>query len=180
MTKPKHLKKMPASKPDPSPMKRDQSREPYSKSAVRQAARKAAALQAKRQKALWVGGGVLAILAVLIVVLILTSQQSFPAEVSVAEAFEKREAGAFMLDVREQNEWDELHMDGATLIPLGQLGDRLNELPKDQEIVVVCRTGNRSAQARDLLKQNGFESVTSMAGGMVDWQAANYPIVTGP
>jgi rhodanese-related sulfurtransferase len=103
-----------------------------------------------------------------------------PREISVADAHAKREAGAFMLDVREVFEWEEYHMEGATLIPQGDLLVRLDELPKDQEIVVVCRSGNRSADARDRLLANGFSSVTSMAGGMVDWRAAGYPVVSGP
>jgi len=85
-----------------------------------------------------------------------------------------------MLDVREQSEWNEVHMPGATLIPLGQLANRLKDLPKDKEIVVVCRSGNRSATGRDILKQAGFTSVTSMAGGMNDWQAKGFAVATGP
>lgn len=103
-----------------------------------------------------------------------------PAEISVAQAADKQEAGAFILDVREPNEWADFHIPGATLIPLGQLESRLAELPQDQEIVVVCRSGNRSATGRDVLKNAGFENVTSMAGGMNEWRSAGYPVVTGP
>jgi rhodanese-related sulfurtransferase len=100
---------------------------------------------------------------------------ALPREISVAEAAEKRAEGAFMLDVREQDEWDQVHIPDVTLIPLGQLSTRLSEVPKDQEVVVVCRSGNRSAQARDILLQAGFTQVTSMAGGMNDWQAQGLP-----
>ncbi|MEL7644663.1 MAG: rhodanese-like domain-containing protein [Anaerolineaceae bacterium] len=103
-----------------------------------------------------------------------------PREVSVQEAAALREEGAFILDVREPNEWEQGHIEGATLIPLGQLLQRSGELPADQTIVVVCRSGNRSAQGRDILETAGFKSVTSMAGGMNDWQAQGYPVVTGP
>jgi rhodanese-related sulfurtransferase len=103
-----------------------------------------------------------------------------PAEVSVAQAAEMRDAGVFVLDVREQEEWNQVHIPDATLIPLGELPTRLSELPKDQEILVVCRSGNRSATARDILRNNGFENSTSMAGGMNQWQAAGYPTVSGP
>ncbi|MEA5077769.1 MAG: rhodanese-like domain-containing protein, partial [Anaerolineaceae bacterium] len=68
---------------------------------------------------------------------------------------------------------------GATLIPLGELANRLSELPKDQEIVVVCRSGNRSAQGRDILLNAGFTNVTSMAGGMNQWSAAGYETTSG-
>ncbi len=100
-------------------------------------------------------------------------------EVNVQEAATLREAGAFVLDVREMSEWTAGHIPGATLIPLGELENRLVEVPKDVKILVVCRSGNRSAQGRDILLKAGYESVTSMAGGMNDWVAAVYPSVTG-
>jgi rhodanese-related sulfurtransferase len=108
-----------------------------------------------------------------------TTASSMPPEISVSEAVAKQEAGAFILDVREPSEWNEAHIAGATLIPLGELVSRVNELPKDKEIVVVCRSGNRSAQARDLLLNDGFTQVTSMAGGLNQWKAAGYPTVSG-
>src|SRR5512147_970244 len=84
---------------------------------------------------------------------------ALPAEISVAEASTKRDAGAFILDVREPDEWNTVHIPGATLIPLGQLEARVNEVPKDKEVVVVCRSGNRSKQGRDILKDAGFTQV---------------------
>ena len=103
-----------------------------------------------------------------------------PKEVSVDEAFKLREEGAFMLDVREVSEWNEFHMPEATLIPLGELPNRLNEVPQDQKIVVVCRSGYRSQTGRDTLLRAGFTNVTSMAGGMNEWRGKSYPVVTGP
>ena len=105
---------------------------------------------------------------------------SLPREVSAADALKLRDEGAFMLDVREVSEWNEFHMPGATLIPLGELPNRLNEVPQDQQVVVVCRSGNRSQTGRDTLLRAGFTSVASMAGGMNDWRASGYPVVTGP
>jgi len=102
-----------------------------------------------------------------------------PREVSVQQAAELREQGAFMMDVRELEEWQEFHLPGAVLIPLGELSSRLNEIPKDRPIVVVCRSGNRSAQGRDILLNAGFENVTSMGGGMNQWRAAGYPVESG-
>ncbi len=102
-----------------------------------------------------------------------------PLVVSVADAAAMRDDGAFVLDVREPDEWAAGHIAGATLIPLGQLPDRLGEVPAGRTLVVVCRTGNRSAQGRDILLQAGF-AATSMAGGMTDWIAAGLPVVTGP
>ncbi|MBU3927578.1 MAG: rhodanese-like domain-containing protein [Bacteroidetes bacterium] len=91
-----------------------------------------------------------------------------------------RDQGAFILDVREQSEWDQFHIPGATLIPLGELPNRLNEVPKDKTVVVVCRTGHRSAQGRDILLNAGFTQVTSMTGGVTEWQAQRLETVTGP
>jgi rhodanese-related sulfurtransferase len=92
---------------------------------------------------------------------------------------EKRDQGAFILDVRQPEEWQQFHIPGATLIPLGELPNRLNEVPKDKEIVVVCRTGHRSAQGRDILLNAGFPMVTSMDGGVTQWQTQGLAIATG-
>jgi rhodanese-related sulfurtransferase len=101
---------------------------------------------------------------------------ALPAEVSVDEAYQKYQEGVFLLDVRTQEEWDEFHAPNATLIPLDELESRLNELPQNEEIVVVCRSGNRSQVGRDILLNNGFEQATSMSGGLKAWRAAGYPI----
>ncbi len=95
-------------------------------------------------------------------------------EISVDQAYEMYQSGAFVLDVRTHEEWDEYHAPNTTLIPLDQLSSRLNELPKDQEIVVICRSGNRSQQARDILINAGFNA-TSVAGGLKAWYASGYP-----
>ena len=95
-------------------------------------------------------------------------------EISVDQAYEKYQAGTFLLDVRTQEEWDEYHAPNTTLIPLDELPSRLSELPKDQEIVVICRSGNRSQQGRDILLDAGFNA-TSMAGGLKEWYASGYP-----
>ena len=105
---------------------------------------------------------------------------ALPLEVTVDEAANLREAGAFMLDVREPEEWMAGHIPGATLIPLGELAARAAEVPADQQVVVVCRSGNRSATGRDILLDAGLEQVTSMAGGMNQWAGAGYDVVTGP
>jgi rhodanese-related sulfurtransferase len=104
---------------------------------------------------------------------------ALPADISVAEAAAKRDAGAFILDVRQPEEWNAVHIPGATLIPLDQLAARINEVPKDKEVVVVCHSGNRSKQGRDILKNAGFTQVTSMTGGMNQWSAAGLPTATG-
>ncbi len=101
---------------------------------------------------------------------------SIPGEISVSQAYTKYQQGAFFIDVRTQEEWNEYHVPNTSLVPLDQLPNRLNEIPHDREIVVVCRSGNRSQQGRDILLNAGFTSVTSMQGGLNEWRAAGYPI----
>ena len=104
---------------------------------------------------------------------------TLPMEVDVARAAQMRDAGAFILDVRELDEWVTGHIPDATLISLGSLASRAGEVPTDRDIVVVCRSGNRSAQGRDILLKAGFVAVTSMTGGMNEWVAAGLPVATG-
>jgi rhodanese-related sulfurtransferase len=101
---------------------------------------------------------------------------TLPAEISIDQAHELYEEGVFFLDVRSQEEWDDFHAPNSTLIPLDQLESRLDELPVDEQIVVVCRSGNRSQAGRDILLNNNFEQVSSMAGGLNAWRSAGYPI----
>jgi rhodanese-related sulfurtransferase len=124
----------------------------------------------------------IAAVAIIAVIVFLPGGDSagLPKEISVAQAKEKYDTGVYLLDVRQPEEWNETHVPGTTLIPLGELQDRVNELPKDKEIVVICRSGNRSQQGRDILLNAGFDQVTSMAGGVNAWKAAGYPTVTGP
>ena len=100
---------------------------------------------------------------------------ALPPEISVEEAYQLVEDGAFLLDVRTQEEWDDFHAPQATLIPLDELASRVNEVPEDQDIVVICRSGNRSQVGRDTLLDAGYPSVTSVRGGMNDWASAGYP-----
>ncbi len=109
-----------------------------------------------------------------------TADSSQPLEISTDEAYSLYQNDAFFLDVRTQEEWNEFHAPNATLIPLDELPDRLSELPKDELIVVVCRSGRRSASGRDILLDAGFTQVTSMAGGLTEWVANGYPTATGP
>lgn len=80
-----------------------------------------------------------------------------------------------VLDVREPHEMRNGYIAGAKLIPLGQLPGRMKELPKDREIVVVCRSGSRSASATKSLIAAGYTAI-NMKGGMLAWQWANLPV----
>ena len=82
----------------------------------------------------------------------------------------------FVIDVREQWEYDEGHIPGVTLIPMGEVASRLSEIPTDKEVIVTCRSGNRSGQVTDFLREQGFDNVHNMDGGILDWEAAGLPV----
>ncbi|GAA3996571.1 rhodanese-like domain-containing protein [Allokutzneria multivorans] len=84
-------------------------------------------------------------------------------------------ADVTLLDVREHDEWNAGHAPGALHIPLGELAERLSELPEDGELHVVCRMGGRSARAVAFLNQNGWDAI-NVAGGMQRWQAVGKPL----
>ena len=77
----------------------------------------------------------------------------------------------FVLDVRESFEWDIVNLGnfGSYLIPLGELDQRIDELPDDREIVVHCRSGVRSAKAANILADNGFSGLHNLSGGILGW-----------
>ena len=90
---------------------------------------------------------------------------------TVHELKELRESGDnhFLLDVREPHEQTISRIDGAVLIPLGELENRTNELPRDKRILVHCKSGGRSARAVSLLREEGFENVWNISGGIIAW-----------
>jgi rhodanese-related sulfurtransferase len=123
---------------------------------------------------LWVGLGVIIIAGATF--LLLQPKASSPSEISAAQAYQKYQQGAFILDVRDQAEWDQGHIAKSTLIPLDELQNRLSELPKDRDIVVVCHSGVRSKEGMTILLQAGFSRTACMTGGLIAWQAAGYPL----
>ena len=88
--------------------------------------------------------------------------------VNAAELSEKMKNGKkpLVVDVRQPEEYRRGHIKGSKLIPLGELIGRMNELPKEKEIIFVCATGNRSRSAASLLAGAGFEGVLNMEGGI--------------
>jgi len=97
--------------------------------------------------------------------------------VDVTEARARLDAGAVLLDVREPDEWEAGHAPEATWIPMGDLGARQGELSADEAVVVVCRSGARSARVTTALLGAGYDA-TNLAGGMQAWDAAGLPVVT--
>jgi adenylyltransferase/sulfurtransferase len=92
-------------------------------------------------------------------------------EITPVDLKKKLDAGEtpFILDVREPNEYQINRIPGSTLIPLGELPRRYQELPRDREIVTQCKMGGRSAKAQDFLKSVGFTNVKNLKGGILEW-----------
>ena len=74
-----------------------------------------------------------------------------------------------MIDVREPFEYENGHIPGSKLIPLGELSSELHKLNQDSSILLICRSGNRSSQAANLLVEKGFKQVYNLAGGIINW-----------
>jgi rhodanese-related sulfurtransferase len=98
-------------------------------------------------------------------------------DITIEELKERMDKGEVLhlFDVREEYEFDEFNI-GATLIPLGELPNRLDEIEalKNEEILIHCRSGARSGRAKDYLTAEGYTNVRNVLGGMVAWQAAGY------
>lgn len=99
-------------------------------------------------------------------------------EIDIAETARRMEAGAYILDVREPAEYVEGHVPGVPLIPLGDLVERADEVPTDQEVLVICRSGGRSARAVEYLRGLGIDAV-NIAGGTDGWIEAGHRVVIG-
>jgi rhodanese-related sulfurtransferase len=86
-------------------------------------------------------------------------------------------AGAFLLDVREDDEWAAGHAPDAVHVRLGELGARVDELPRDREVYVICRTGHRSAYAAGALGRIGLNAI-NVADGMTGWAVVGRPMLS--
>ena len=102
---------------------------------------------------------------------------SLPRDVDVQTTAALREQPDVMiLDVREQDEWNAGHIPGAVFMPMGEVPNRLSEIPTDKTVIVQCRSGNRSSQVTDFLVKQGFTNVHNMSGGINAWQSAGLPV----
>jgi len=83
---------------------------------------------------------------------------------------------AALIDVREPWEWEQVHIPGATLIPLADLPDHLDEIPADRDVFVHCKSGARSTRAVRWLHQAGRDRAVNVSGGIEAWQEAGLPV----
>ena len=100
-------------------------------------------------------------------------------EIDAHEAARSLGAGVVLIDVREPDEYAEVHATGARLLPLSDLTNRADEVPRDQPILLICRSAARSANAARWLNDRGA-SATNVAGGTLAWVEAGLPTSTGP
>jgi rhodanese-related sulfurtransferase len=105
----------------------------------------------------------------------MNEEQSIP-EVGPIVAGERLDAGeALILDVREPEELQQVSVTGALHIPLGDLHYRLEEIPRDRDVYVLCHVGQRSAIATEFLRHLGHERVWNIRGGIVGWLRSGLP-----
>jgi rhodanese-related sulfurtransferase len=100
-------------------------------------------------------------------------------DVKQAAEMQGDDVGALIVDVREAREYAQIRAKGAVLLPLGRLNNRVKDLPRDREILLMCRTGGRSSNATQFLVANGFENVANVNGGIMAWYNAGLPTSSG-
>jgi sulfur-carrier protein adenylyltransferase/sulfurtransferase len=111
---------------------------------------------------------------------LLQQTRSEISEIDASHARHRIESGEpVVVDVREQDEWDEGHIPGAVHVPRGHLESRIERLAPDtsRPVVVYCSAGNRSAFAAKTLAELGYEDVVSLAGGFTDWKRNGFPVL---
>ena len=86
---------------------------------------------------------------------------------------------AYLLDVREDDEWAAGHAPAAVHIPMQEIPIRMGEIPQDRQVVVTCRMGGRSAQVTAYLRAQGYDDVVNLEGGMQAWHVAGRPLTGG-
>lgn len=94
---------------------------------------------------------------------------SIPQETDVASAAQLFKSGAMLIDVREPAETAAAHLPGSVLIPLSTFAGRIEEIPKDRQVLILCASGGRSARVTQFLRANGWDNITNIAGGIMAW-----------
>ena len=87
-------------------------------------------------------------------------------------------ADAYLIDVREDDEWQAGHAPGAVHLPMMQVPERLADIPTEGDVVIVCRSGHRSAEVVRYLIGQGYDNVRNLADGMFGWVSAGRPLVS--
>ena len=106
----------------------------------------------------------------------MTPDQTAVPEIDPEEAHRLAQAGVFLLDVREDEEWAAGRAPDAVHVPMGSVAERIDEIPKDRTVVCVCRSGARSGAVTGALVDAGYDA-RNLAGGMLAWEATGFPVV---
>lgn len=117
--------------------------------------------------------------ALVVVVSVLFAQASSGTSLTTVDVGELQRAlsdDVTLVDVREPYEYEAGHIEDALLMPLADVVALAADLPKDQPVYVVCRSGNRSLQASNALVDAGFQDVRNVGGGMIAWEAAGFDV----
>lgn len=88
----------------------------------------------------------------------------------------EKEKDVYILDVRTEKEYDEVHLKGAHLIPIQKLEENIQKIPKDKKVIIHCAKGKRSEKAYDILKDKGLKELYHLEGGIRKWQEEGYPV----
>lgn len=108
------------------------------------------------------------------------AQSAAPGNLSAEEARRllASDPRIFLLDVRTPEEFRQVRLQGARLVPIDQLSRRMGEIPKDRPVLVYCAVGSRSSQAANYLSRQGYR-VFNLFGGIYAWQLRGYPVLQG-
>jgi rhodanese-related sulfurtransferase len=99
-------------------------------------------------------------------------------EIDVDELAQRREQGTLVVDVRQPDEYEEGHVPGARSIPLGEVASRVDEVPTDAPVLLICGSGGRSLKAAEFLRARGRDA-TNVAGGTLAWIESGRSVVRG-
>jgi len=99
-------------------------------------------------------------------------------EIDIQELAQRREEGAVVVDVRNPDEYEQFRVPGARLIPLADVPERIDEIPDDETVYVICGSGGRSARAVEFLNKQGLDTV-NVRGGSRAWLEAGHPVESG-
>ncbi len=99
--------------------------------------------------------------------------------INADQAKEEFDNGTGFIDVRELNEFVEVRIPGSKLIPMSEMNARFQEIPKDKEVVVYCRSGSRSASLLFQLNSMGYENLLNLKDGIIEWHQKQYPMESG-
>ena len=94
---------------------------------------------------------------------------------SAADYMQMRNQAHTLVDVRQLGEWQGMHATTAIHIPLGEISQRMNEIPQDRVVVVICASGGRSSMAATAIANAGYNDVYNFSGGMAAWSSAGLP-----